>query len=609
MIQHGIWGYGSHHFWATPTDSEPDVGTYHLSTVMTLDQHPVTMAVNGQNGFTLHATYPLRHEKGAFNLDGPTREMVRFTGTETLPVVDAGYGRKQDFAGLDVQGKLVLLRLHQTNVHNSRQCTVDKAELINALHAGAAGVLIDPSKPHSNFNPPPAKFCTIPTFADWWGQAYGTTPGPPPIPYVSIPPNEASHLRDLLAQGGPAKVTVHDNGPSPYRYNIAFFQEGAISKDLHHTVTADELSHITSDYQASTAVREHVVLAAFRPNSHYVGGVVADFSAPASNHVMFGPVSPAVVWSRKIEPEVGEEFAKVVETQRDYRVFDRRGARHETDWNQRPFAPGAAAAWSDAFRAQPGQRSGAYASRYCAFCRQGNTFYAASNLISGGHPKGAFAQFYGEGSIHLYHNGEEVSPTFLFGRMATYQLLPERAEYRLTTSAPAKGYGHRDTTWHFTSAEVTEDETPQGALCVGRYLGRSSDPCAATPLVFLRYDAGLDLHNTAPAPGAHRFTVTAYHEATDAPAITGLKLWTSVDGGDHWGRARVIPKGRSHGGEQTFDVIAVYPKLSKTDGTVSIKATATDAAGNSIKQVLTDAFKLRPRGHGHIHYRHASTHR
>lgn len=73
----------------------------------------------------------------------------------------------------------------------------------------------------------------------------------------------------------------------------------------------------------------------------------------------------------------------------------------------------------------------------------------------------------------------------------------------------------------------------------------SHTPCAAQPLIFLRYDLGLDLWNRARAPGAHRFQVEAYRQKSLAamPEIAGLTVSLSYDGGETWREARVRPAG------------------------------------------------------------------
>lgn len=92
--------------------------------------------------------------------------------------------------------------------------------------------------------------------------------------------------------------------------------------------------------------------------------------------------------------------------------------------------------------------------------------------------------------------------------------------------------------------------------------------------------------------------MTAYHQDRFAAPVTGLKLWTSTDDGEHWQRAVVEPNGRGSHGERTFRVITAYPRIGQTTRAVSIKVVARDADGNTIKQTIIRAFDLEPRHHG-----------
>ena len=178
-------------------------------------------------------------------------------------------------------------------------------------------------------------------------------------------------------------------------------------------------------------------------------------------------------------------------------------------------------------------------------------------------------------------------------RFAAYDLPPEPKRYTLTLDN-----GNTHTTWRFWSSQVSEDETPEGFVCPEQIHAVTVDnltppPCRAEPLIFLQYDAGVDLTNAVRAPGAHHFTVTAYRQAEDGPRILGLKLWTSVDGGKTWRPATVKAHGRGHDGTQEYRVKAVYPPVRKTAGSVSIRAEAWDADGNRVQQRIDRAFDLR----------------
>ena len=79
---------------------------------------------------------------------------------------------------------------------------------------------------------------------------------------------------------------------------------------------------------------------------------------------------------------------------------------------------------------------------------------------------------------------------------AGYDLPQQQTRYRLVTS-----YNKTDTTWQFSSARPTADNEPVSSPCIGTIVGFSADPCAALPLIFLRYDAGVGLSDAVTAPG------------------------------------------------------------------------------------------------------------
>jgi hypothetical protein len=64
-------------------------------------------------------------------------------------------------------------------------------------------------------------------------------------------------------------------------------------------------------------------------------------------------------------------------------------------------------------------------------------------------------------------------------------------------------------------------------------------------------------------------------------------VWTSTDGGQTW-----VPASVSGQHDGTFTATYSVPPVSATDGAVSLKVQATDAGGNDITQVVTDAFQL-----------------
>ncbi|RMI37541.1 hypothetical protein EBO15_35500 [Actinomadura harenae] len=107
------------------------------------------------------------------------------------------------------------------------------------------------------------------------------------------------------------------------------------------------------------------------------------------------------------------------------------------------------------------------------------------------------------------------------------------------------------------------------------------------PLLLVDYDLGLDLRNQPPATGATSpATFTVARMAGSAPAtVTGLTVETSVDGGKTWTatQARALGGGRFS---------AALPKPA-TGGALSLRVTARDSGGGSVRQEIASAYRLR----------------
>jgi hypothetical protein len=68
----------------------------------------------------------------------------------------------------------------------------------------------------------------------------------------------------------------------------------------------------------------------------------------------------------------------------------------------------------------------------------------------------------------------------------------------------------------------------------------------------------------------------------------GLDVWTSTDGGKTWQRAVALPRGDGH-----YTAIVEHPQLADTDGFVSLRLSAKDAAGGTMTTTVEHAYALR----------------
>lgn len=549
-------GYGSQTYWSMPT-AAATVGSFHMVTRWVLAHPQVSMTEAKPHAATLHPRYPLYYSSPE-----ESRPVVRFPSQLTAQVVNAGGGTSEDFANVDVRGKLALVR-----VKTFVGCRIQTEQMTNAVKAGAVGVMFDPTDPAQ-----PDSDCGDTLYPNWWTEEGASAP---PIPYASLPLAEA-HALDSQLEHGKVTVKVAGGGPSTYLYPLNFYQEGRVPASLHYSVPKQQTVLVHANYHSSHSTPALWDFGAWRPNENISAGATYEhFDVPRTLTEYFGPVAPDLVTFQ--ERTLGTATVHGTWDTR-YDVFSQGGTSRTFDWDEGPVAPGAASAPTDVFAAQPGHFDGDQFVQYCSACRQGNTFFPYMYLVSGADAR-VLDGPYTYTDLHLYRGDQEIAADS--GALRTYTLPPDSAQYRMTVDGTDS-----HTEWHFTSGASAENTRPDGTVCVGTLLG-SDVPCQAPPLVFLRYDADLSLTNTVAAPGQRQITVSAYHQAPGAPAITRLRLWISVDGGSTWQQEQVSNRG--HGDYQSSYTL---PTRSHTDGAVSIKVQATDADGNDIVQELDDAFAI-----------------
>jgi len=135
------------------------------------------------------------------------------------------------------------------------------------------------------------------------------------------------------------------------------------------------------------------------------------------------------------------------------------------------------------------------------------------------------------------------------------------------------------TVWTWHSAHEAGQKVPEGWACPTS-IGRS---CAAEPMMTLRYAiAGLTLHGTTSA-GRQTLQVSAGHlQLAKATPVTSASVSVSFDGGKTWHPAKVT------GHDGSYTAVFTAPAGAK----VSLRTSASDAAGGSITETLTNAYQI-----------------
>ncbi len=545
-----IFFYGFQNEWVVRTGGPVTVGTFNFSAQWLREAPVITMSVGGS---ALNPYYP-------YYVDDPADPAFkRFTGSQTRQLVAAGIGSAADFARVDVRGKLALVGLDPA----AGGCIVEGSQITNALNAGAAGVIIDPTLPSSVVSD--IGSCWMPIIADWMVENSGN---PPQLPFVSVPEADATHLRQLLA-GGPVSITVTDSGTPAYQYDLKFYTEGGMPADPGYTVTTRDLAQVDTSLHSDVPSLVDWSDAANWPDERFIIRSGAKLHSQAAQTQYYGPLSPAEVWQRSPEVRTGEQSATG--------IFSQRG-RTTDDWFSRPATPGAVTVSPEISQAQPGLWE---PEALCAFCRQGDVFYPIYYQVGQDPSVQDGAYIFDASKAHLYAGGQEIQPVPA-GGVPAYTLPSGPTNYRFTMTR-----GNTTTDWSFGSATPTATHIPASLACAGTILVKSTAPCAPMPLILLRYNAFTNPANGVTAGGPHQIDVTPYYQdGGSAASITSLRLWISTDGGTTWQEVHVTRHAGSYTGRYQL------PARAAAGGSVSLRAQATDSADTTVSQIVLNGYSI-----------------
>jgi subtilisin family serine protease len=371
-------------------------------------------------------------------------------------------------------------------------------------------------------------------------------------------------------------------GTPAYVHQLKIYEDDRVPDSVHYGFGRRDLASVRNHFHADAPGTPFRLTWFSRREGEFAsGGVSLPFTGPLTLREYVGPLTGDVVHERRLSTTPGTFFP--VDAALD--VFTRPSDR-EIEWNTRPKAPGAISHPPGFQQPQQDRNTVPFPYALCAGCRQGNAFYPFMhpNSSEPNHALGRYGTPFGGDSFRLFREGVEVpqAPPF-FGAVTTFQLPPEPARYRLTHE-----HQNVQTAWEFGSSAVTEDATPPGYWCVESFFFQATTPCRAEPLLFLRYDAGVDLANTVRAGRSDELDVSVYRQAPAGPRVDGLRVWVSFDDGAGWEQAKVRSRGRGE-----FEVKVKYASLAATTGAVSLRAEAWDAGGNRVEQTILRAYGLR----------------
>ncbi|MFF0163625.1 S8 family serine peptidase [Streptomyces sp. NPDC005263] len=205
-------GWWTDHVYVAPTEKVTE-GMFEFSSKFRLYAKELTASVTSPEKYSLPLDYA--HTSSGFP--------VKINGDRTVQAVDAGSGSPADFAGLDVKGKVAVVRVAAAE-------TADEA-LANATAAGAGYVL-----------------------------AYHETPGywiswvdSAAIPLMTATGEDGAKLGALLKSGKKVKLKLHGTAVSPFVYSVMFPQPDAVSADQTYDLNSSNTVKQTVRYHAGRA--------------------------------------------------------------------------------------------------------------------------------------------------------------------------------------------------------------------------------------------------------------------------------------------------------------------------------------------------------------------
>ncbi|MFF3314199.1 S8 family serine peptidase [Streptomyces sp. NPDC003035] len=464
------------------------------------------------DGTVLH---PVTASLGSDNLDG--------TGSARL--VDAGAGTPEELRAAGVQGRVALVRVPDTSTAVSTVARDAKA-------AGAVAVLAYRTSP-----------------ARWYPSAGFTGAG---FPVLAVNSAEGAALLAELS-GGEVILSWKATAKSPYLYNLAFPEAGAIRDDKVYRVRDGQLGRTESTYGSMGVATDFIDNAvAYRPNGTAVSfGAVETVPAPGSRIELSTPGDTR--WGHVLSSSFpfGEYMTGA---QHAYTAGERRTER-----------------WYDGVVAPTAPRDAAGKPLLVAE-RQGNLIGFADALW-GDNTHHADAGSFGDiGNVRLSRDGELLGETgWPFG---VFDVPSESGTYTLEQNVMKVGskVWARSTSvnsvWEFTS-KLDESVYSQGI-----------------PILFPRYNLPEDGLKTLAATDGQKIGLTATGHAGYTPAaLTSATLSYSYDGGSTWTEAQVSQQGGAWTATVNHTGAAGKP--------VTLKTRLTDAHGNSVTQTVVRAYDVR----------------
>ncbi|MFG1696887.1 S8 family serine peptidase [Nonomuraea sp. NPDC049309] len=329
-------------------------------------------------------------------------------------------------------------------------------------------------------------------------------------------------------------------------YQLAWFHEGGMVTGFRRQVSERDLATVRTAYAAHVTGGQGRAAVAPQPPDGPISELLTEITFPMPSTITeYVNADGGVTWRRSFWEDGPEGRATSLESG-PARYAP--GRTYQESWNTGVFSP-VLAAGEEGY----------------GVTRSGDAIAANPSLYGdgAGHPGWSVIT---RARVALYRDGVLIGESAQPGRIG-FRVPPEDAGYRLVVEtergAPATLTTRNAVTWTFRSGH-TEAATP-------------------LPVSVVRFAPALDAANTAPSGRTYRIPIRVERQPGSAAGdVRELSVEVSFDDGATWSPARV------HRGQVTVH----HPAAA---GFVSLRARATDSAGNAVEQTVIRAYRITPR--------------
>ena len=382
---------------------------------------------------------------------------------------------------------------------------------------------------------------------------------------------------------------------TPYEYGLAYLDNGTIPAQQRHVVHTATLAHVRARYyQAVPAQVQQFMTVGTKLADELTGysGFGVIFRAPGRINEYLSP-GRSTIWTDQYFQQAAL-FANSGGQFGNGRTFTP-GERVTENWGAFPLhvAPNVnliGARNPDPFLLVSAARTGNKLGFYLTPFSENQPGYTGSGYLPIPHVK-VSGRYEIDENGKMIASGDPAHPETVNGEFsAVVTVSPQPSAIRLLLTARRSGAGYplssaSRTVWTWRSVHEAGSIVPAGWYCPTSFRSAISftRSCAAEPMMTLRYAiAGLSLDGST-AAGRQVLHVTAGHlPLAKATAVTSAAVSVSFDGGKTWHPATVT----GHDGSYTATFTA--PAGAK----VSLRTSASDAAGGSISETITNAYQI-----------------